>query len=213
MSFPHWHFPLALSIAGVWAVSSTALLQKPSIHLPAVVQTGVLVSSRPHSRDWCPSGALVALLRPGPPITLALLRSALGRFHGRCYLTYYHSPGIVDRADSPAFRQVGTDSRLLGVTVRYPNSRFLSPGFVLVTKSSRSYGRWFLTHWPFLKSAFGRWCLRPLADRWPPSSFKSSALLHKLEVLLKISNSQITQNTAVSNRCSLSSRNHRLIIH
>ena len=41
---------------------------------------------------------------------------------------------------------------------------------VLVTRSSRSCGRWFLTHWRYPQSALGRWRLRFLAYRWPHRS-------------------------------------------
>ena len=78
-----------------------------------------------------PGCALVALLRPVPPITLALLRSALGRFLGRWYLTYSHSSpgGAVDQAGKiPSFWQVNTISRSLRISVLYPNSRLTSPG-------------------------------------------------------------------------------------
>ena len=55
---------------------------------------------------------------------------------------------------------------------------------VLVTWSSRSCSRRFLTHWRYSQSAFGLWCLRLLADRWLRkllrqgsfSSLQSSAL-------------------------------------
>ena len=56
MFSPHWRSPTTLSIAGVCAVSSTALLQKPLMYPPAVYQTGVVVSyflaSLPSSMPW-----------------------------------------------------------------------------------------------------------------------------------------------------------------
>ena len=51
-------------------------------------------------------------------ITLALLRSALGRFLGRWYWTYWRSPGAVGRVDDvSALCQVQWGSRSLRVTV------------------------------------------------------------------------------------------------
>ena len=48
---------------------------------------------------------------------------------------------------------------------------------VLVTRSSRSCGRWFLTHWCYPQNALGRCYLRLLADRWShPSSYGRVAL-------------------------------------
>ena len=64
-------------------------LESP-LRRPPVVQA-LLGSLVAHSRR--------SFLRPVPPITLAFLRSALGRFLGRLYLTYTHSfPRAVDRA-------------------------------------------------------------------------------------------------------------------
>ena len=83
---------------------------------------------------------------------------------------------------------------------------------------------WFLTHWRYPQNALSRWCPRQYAlqQRSLPAGghaqaptagwlfVLSSALLSKLKYSR---NSQITQNTTISNRCPLSSRNHRLNIN
>ena len=138
--------------------------------------------------------ALVALLRPVPPITLALLRSALGRFLGRWYLTYSHSsPGAVDRAgDVPALWQVGTVSCSLRVTVLYPNSRLTSSGLLPWSRGLRARAAGGSLHTgAILKalSAGGVSGSLSIGGHAQPqggsSSLEGSALLHKLEVVPK----------------------------
>ena len=77
-------------------MSSTVLLQKHR-QISAQLSSRLGSYSVPGQPPVTAGCALVALLRPVPPITLALLRNALGRFLGRWYLTYKHSsPGAVD---------------------------------------------------------------------------------------------------------------------
>ena len=153
------------------------------------------------------------------PYALALLCSALGRFVGRWYLTYWHSsPDAVDRAvDVPVFWQVSTVSRSLWITVLYPNSRLTSPGSCLghevlelvrpvvpytLVLSSKCFG-------PVVSPASCRLVASQASCRRVASS--------SLSPLPSSSNCKVIpknpQNTTVSNRCPLSSRNHRLSIH
>ena len=76
----------------------------PPIFSSAVLQTEIVESFFFHSRltslGYCSGGAIRTLLRPVVPYTLALLRSALGRFFDRWYFTYQRSSrGAVDPAD------------------------------------------------------------------------------------------------------------------
>ena len=108
----------------------------------------LLLHFRPTSRGCSSDDALIVLLRPVAPSTLALLRSALGRFLGRWHFTYQRSsPGAVDGADVvPALWQV---------ILKYPSGSSPNyilaspPAFALVAHSSRLCGRWFLTHWRY----------------------------------------------------------------
>ena len=119
--------------------------------------------------------------------TLALLRSALGRFLGRWHFTYQRSsPGAVDRADdvSALFGQV----MLEYPSGSPPNSRLASPStFALVAQSMRLCSRWSLTHWrypqrsrpvvspavPFTTLSWPSGCLaRTSSAGWPFVSLK-----------------------------------------
>ena len=97
-----------------WATALYGAPSTPSTFSPAVLQRLwsplrlYLHSRLLPSLDCCSGGTLLAFLRPVVPYTLAILRSALGRFLGRWCLTYQcSSPGAVDRADSiPALWKV-----------------------------------------------------------------------------------------------------------
>ena len=131
-----------------WAMAFYGARSTPPIFSSAVLQTEV-VGSFFHSRLEPPSavagGAPCAPLDGG---TLALLRSALGRFLGRWYFTYQRfSPGAVNRADDiPAL--------FWQVILRFPPGAPPDPGkpplaVALVALLSHSFGRCPLTHWRY----------------------------------------------------------------
>ena len=81
--------------------------------------------------------------------TLALLRSALGRFLGRWYFTCQCSfPGAVDRVDVVPCSLAGTMGLLFTPSYRQVQAD-LPSALALVAQSSRLWGWWFLTHWRF----------------------------------------------------------------
>ena len=150
--------------------------------------TDVLVAHSSRSSNRCFLSHWRFFATRSRPVPRSVVLDVLALFSWRC----------LDRADDlPAL------GRCRGVPVhsglQYPKSRFTSPGFVLITRSSSSCGQWFLTHWRYPQSALGRWCLwqyalqqqsLPTGGHSQPqggsSSLKSSALLYKLEVVPNI---------------------------
>ena len=143
---------------------------------------------------------------------------------GGTWCTSASLPGAIDRADDvPALWQVQRSSRLLRVTL--PQIQVDLSGFLSWSRGPRARAAGGSLHTDAILKALSAGCVsgsalyssdlcRPVAApklllQGGSSSFESSALL-KLEVVEKIPK---TQNTTISNRCPLSSRNHRLIIH
>ena len=186
-----------------------------------VVRVAFTATSRSSGALGFPGYALVALLQPVPLIIVTLLRSAFRRFLGRWYLTHSHSsPGAVDRAGYvPAFLAGGYSIPFAsGFTTSTPTRGSPLRVLPLVTRSSCSCGRWFLTRWRYPQSALGRWCLRLLADRWSRPSFLLQGGSSSLSPLLSSSNLSVPKNPKSTKHDCLqslppSSRNHRLIIH
>ena len=173
----------------------------------------LLLHFRPASRGC--DGAFVTLRRPVAPFTLALLRSALGRFLGGWYFTYQHSsPGAVDRVDDvPALWQVileypsgsppksrqtflrpcSGDAVLALVQPVVPYTMALSAALSAGGVSGSST----LQRSPYLSVASSA----PLLQGGSSSSLLCSTLLFELASIPEKKNTKKAQNTTISDRC------------
>ena len=161
------------------------------------------------------------------PFTLALLRSALGRFFGRWYFTCQCSfPGAVDQVDDVPCSLAGTVGFLFTPSYRQIQAD-LPSALALVPQSSRLCDRWFLTHRRFPQRSrsvvspavrstvvsLPTGCLPSFLPQgglsslllYPPSQTRSIPESPKLPRIHKTLQSRID--------ALVSSRSHRLIIH
>ena len=159
----------ALSIVGVGAVSSTVLLKKNTARfLPSCssdwgrtlfqassLRLLVVHSSRSFDRCLYNTGASSQCSWPVPrPVVL----NVLALFSWCCRSSRGCSCFMAGGYSFLFTSGYSTISQFQAHLLRV---------IALVTRSSSSCGRWFLTHWRYPQSALGRWCLRLLVDWWP----------------------------------------------